>query len=394
MTQIAPRRADQHSVDDMLAKARAETGLSDFGEPEFLEALTILIDSINKDAVLSDIGAAAVADEVHRILINRLRFADDIKKHPEILEEDVVGPIVILGMPRTGTTKLQQMMSADPDVQRLNCWRLLNPAPFPGATPNQEDQRIEYARQSVAMSNRMMPDWKLIHAVGAEDVDEEVYLMTFSGKAIVTSAGRDVPSYLDWLREQSMDYAYSYMKQLLQYLQWQDGGRRDRPWILKSPAHIGTTDLLRKHFPKASLVFTHRDIHTAVASLGKLMATSWGLFYDSVDTHRVGEAIRKTFLFELRKHMQLRESMSDELNILDIQYEEIRSDAIGVIERIYQHSKRTLTPPRKRAMLEWDADHPQHANGKLRYRLEDYGFTRADIDTECEAYLAKFGDQE
>ncbi len=382
------------SVDEMLAEASADTGLSDFGEPEFMDALTVLIDSVNTDAVLSDIGAAAVSDEVHRILINRLRFAEDLKKHPEILDQDVSDPIVILGMPRTGTTKLQQMMSADPQVQRLSCWRLLNPAPFPSATADQEDPRIEYARQSVAMANQMMPDWKSIHAVGAEDVDEEVYLMTFSGKAIVIGAGRDVPTYLDWLYEQSMDYAYSYTKRLLKYLQWQDGGKRNRPWVLKSPAQIGSTDLLRQHFPRATLVYTHREIHTAVASLGKLMATSWGLFYDPVDTRKVGQAIRRTFLAELRKHMQLRESMSEKLNILDILYEDIRADAIGVIERIYQHAGRELMPRRKQAMLEWEANHPQHASGKISYVLEDYGFTRADIDAECEAYLAKFGGQE
>ena len=391
MTQADMAENPAISAEALLAKASAETGLKDFGDAEFMEALCKLIDSTNNDAVLSQTGTAATEGEMHRILVNRLRFTEDLKKHPEILEEDVSDPIVILGMPRTGTTKLQQMISADPDVQKLYCWRLLNPAPFPGATEGQEDPRIEYARQSVAMANQLMPDWKSIHAVEAEDVDEEVYLMIFSGKSMVNSAGRDVPGYLEWLNGQPMDYAYGYTRQLLQYLQWQDGGRRDRPWVLKSPAHNGATDLLREHFPNAALVCTHRDIHTAVASLGKLMETSWNLFYDDVDPHRVGEALRKTFLAELNKHMQLRESMGDELNILDIQYEEIRADAIGVIEKIYQHAERELTPERRQAMLDWEANHPQYARGKLGYKLEDYGFTRKDIDAECKAYLEKFG---
>lgn len=391
MTQAAAADNTALSVESLLAKASNETGLDDFGDPEFMRAFNKLVDSTNNDALLSQIGAAAVAGEMHRILINRLRFAEDLKKHPEILEEDVSDPIVVLGMPRTGTTKLQQMMSADPHVQKLYRWRLLNPAPFPDASMEREDPRIEFARQSVSMTNELMSDWQAIHAVEAEDVDEEVYLMIFSGLSMVTCAGRDVPSYSEWVGQQSMDYAYRYMKQLLQYLQWQDGGRRNRPWILKSPAHIGTTDLLRKYFPKAALVYTHRDIYSAVASLGRLMETSWNLFHDAVDRQRVGETIRNTFLVELRKHMLLRERMSDELDILDIQYEQICADAIAVIQRIYQHAGRDLTPERKWAMLTWEAGHPQHARGKISYRLEDYGFTREDIDAECQTYLAKFG---
>ena len=379
------------NLETLIANAKAETQLDDLGDNEFLQAFKVLIDSTNNDSVLSDIGRAAVEGEMHRILVNRLRFARDLKQHPEILEEDVSDPIVILGMPRTGTTKLQQMISADPDVHKLYKWRLLNPAPFPNAESGGEDPRIEFARQSVAMVDQLMPDWKLIHAIGAEDVDEEVYLMTYSGQSIVTSAGRDVPAYLDWLNHHSMDYCYRYLKQLLQYLQWQDGGKQGRPWVLKSPAHTGTTDLLRTCFPKAALVYTHRDLHTAVASLGKLMETSWGLFHDRVDLHKVGEALRKTFLSELNKHMQLRESMGSELNILDIQYEEIRENAIGVIDKVYRHASRELTPDRKKSMLYWEAHHPQHARGKLSYQLEDYGLTCADIDRQCAAYLARFG---
>lgn len=378
------------SVDAMLAKARTETGLSDAGGEDFLEALNRLIDSSNNDVVLSPTGRSAVENDIHRILVNRLRFAADLKAHPEILDEDVSDPIVILGMPRTGTTKLQRMMAADPDVQRLDYWRLLNPAPFPGARSMVRDPRIAAAHEAVAIANQLMPDWKASHPTEAEDVDEEVYLQVFSCKSIITAASRPLPSYQAWMKTQSMRDTYTYMKQLLQYLQWQDGGRRGRPWIMKSPVHMGAVDLVLELFPKATFVFTHRDLYTAVASIGRLLENTWGLYMPSVDRLAIGRTIRELFLAELNRHLELRAALGDRFEVLDVQYEAIRSNSLGVIEQIYRRAGRDLSPVRREAMLRWEAGNPQHSAGKLSYRLEDYGLTRADIDECCGAYLQRF----
>ena len=374
----------------MLAKACLETGLNNFGDDIFIEALEKLVDSSNNDTALSPMGVAAVEGEIHRILVNRLRFAEDLKKHPEILAEDVADPIIILGMPRTGTTKLQRMMSSDPDVQRLDYWRLLNPAPFPGEINAEEDPRIEAARQAVIMTNQLMPDWKASHPTEADDVDEEVYLQVFSFKSIITCTGRQVPSYQEWLSTQSMRYTYDYMRMLLQYLQWQDGGKRGRPWIMKSPVHMGTTDILMEMFPKATLVFTHRDIYTAVASICRLMESIWGLYTDHVDKNAIGQTVRDVFLSELKKHMRLRDEMGTKLDILDVQYAEIKSDPLKVIGEIYQRAGRELTAERQGEMLEWDSKHRQHAEGKLNYRLQDYGLNTQVIDADCKEYMDKF----
>ena len=385
----APPHAEL-SVDAMLARAGAETGLTDFGDEAFLEALHRLIDSSNRDVILSATGIAAVENDVHRILVNRLRFAADLNVHPEILDEDVDDPIVILGMPRTGTTKLQRMMSADPEVQRLDYWRLLNPAPFPGNAAGAPDPRIAAARQAVAMMNQLMPDWRASHPTEAEDVDEEVYLQTFTCKSIITCASRELPSYQAWMQTQSMRGTYAYMKQLLQYLQWQGGGKRQRPWIMKSPVHMGTVDLLLELFPKATLVFTHRDLYTATASICRLMENTWNLYAVSVDRHAIGRTVRELFLAQLRHHLVLRDRLGARLDILDVQYERIRSHSLDVIAEIYGRAGRELTPARRAAMLAWEAGNPQHSAGKPSYCLEDYGLTRADIEADCGAYLQRF----
>ena len=393
--QHAEQQREKFSVVDMLAQASAETGLDDFGEEEFREALMRLVDSTNNDVILSTLGAAAFRSDVQRILVNRLRFADDLKRHPEILEEDVSDPIVILGLPRTGTTKLQRFMSADPDVQRLEYWRLLNPAPFPNTSAGAEDPRIEVARQAIGMMAKLMPKWMDSHPTAAEEVDEDVFLQLFTFKCIVLYMFRPVPSYQDWMATQSLRGTYRYTKQLLQYLQWQDGGQGGkcggRPWILKTPIHLGTTDLIVEQFPKATLVFTHRDLHQVIPSHCRLMESIRGLYSDTVDLHEIGRSCLGVFSTEMEKHLRLRDRMGSRLPILDIQYEQVRDDPIGVIREIYGRAGRNLTPQREQAMLDWEKNHPQHYGGSYSYRLEDYGLTHAAIDSAFSEYLRRFG---
>ena len=376
---------EKFSAADMLAQASTETGLEDFGDEEFREALTRLVESTNNDVVLSPLGALAFKGEVHRILVNRLRFAEDLRRHPEILNENVSDPIVILGLPRTGTTKLQRFMAADPDVQRLEYWRLLNPAPFPNANAGEPDPRIQVAREAISGMAKLMPKWMDSHPTSAEEVDEEVFLQLYTFKSLLTYDIRPVPGFAAWMATQSLRGTYRYMKQLLQYLQWQDGGKRGRPWILKSPIHVGTTDLLIEQFPNATLVFTHRDLHQVIPSHCRLMESARRLYSDDVDMHAIGRACISRWLEELQKHVQIRKRLGSKLKIHDVQYEQGRDDPLGVVREIYRCGGRELTPQREQAMLAWERAHPLHHAGKYSYRIEDYGITYEAID-------AAFGD--
>jgi len=376
-------------LEQLVDRAAAETGLREYGDDEFNEAISIFIASANESAGLTEAGVAAVEAEMHRVLVNRMRFAEDLRLHPEILEEDVSDPIIVLGMPRTGTTKLQRLMSADPGVQRLDYWRLLNPAPFPGESAG--EARIEAAHRAVEATKAMMPNWESSHPIGAWEVDEEVYLQVFTCKSFIQTTNFHTPVYQNWMSTQPLDSTYSYMKQLLRYLQWQDGGRQGRPWILKSPVHMATTDLLVDLFPESTLVYSHRDLFTAFASICRLMQTAWEFFHGTPDLKALGQVVRDTFLADLEKHMALRKSMGDKLDILDIQYEDIRADAMKVVGQIYAKAGREFSEERRQAMLDWEAGNLQHAKGRLEYRLEDYGVTREMIASDCPTYLAEFG---
>ena len=383
---------EKFSVADMLAAASAETCLDDFGDDEFREALTQLVNSTNNDGgltTLSELGAMAFKGEIHRTLVNRLRFARDLKLHPEILDEDVEDPIIILGMPRTGTSKLQRFMSADPDVQRLDYWRLFNPAPFPNAVPGKEDPRIDAARQAIAMMAQLMPKWMDSHPTAAEEVDEDVFLQMYTFKAMVLYMFRPVPSYQTWMATQSLAGTYHYMKQMLQYLQWQMGGKKG-PWIMKTPVHLSTMDLLVELFPKATLVCTHRNLHNVIPSHCRLMESTRQLYTGKVDMNEIGRACVGDFAWEIEKHLRQRDAMGDRLQILDIQYEQTRDDPIGVIRQVYERAGRKLTQHRIDAMLAWEKVHPLHHAGSYTYRMEDYGLTPESIDAAFREYNERF----
>ena len=380
---------EQFSVGAMLAAASAETGLDDFGDGEFREALTRLVDSTNKEIALSAMGAMAFKGDVHRTLVNRLRFAADLKNHPEILDEQINDPIIITGLPRTGSTKLQRMIAADPDTHSLRFWQMMNPAPFANAVAGQEDPRIEAGRQTIAIMNQLAPGFGQSHPTQFDDVDEEVFLQMFTFKCMLTYLSHPAPAYFDWLMTQSLRGTYRYMKQLLQYIQWQNGGRRNKPWIMKSPVHMANLDLLTELFPNATVVVTHRDLNEVLPSFCRLMGHSWMIKTDNVDPLVLGRMSLNLWSSELKKHLLQRQSLGSKIRLLDVSYDDVKNNALGVIERIYRHAGRELTPSRRQAMLAWEAKNPQHQQGGYSYTLQDYGLTPAEIDAAFAEYLHK-----
>jgi Sulfotransferase family len=212
---------------DLLEQARRDTGLSDFGDLSFQEGLGVYVDALNREAGLNRLGMITARSEIVRMLCNRLRFASDLDRHPEILGEELEPPIVILGLARTGTTKLQRTISADPGVQRLELWRLLSPAPWPAAGASGEDPRIALAETLEAELSARFPEVMAAHALEAHEPDEETLLLelTFSAMTRGQVQAYRTPSYVDWLAGRSKREPYGYLRMLLQYLQMAGRGR-------------------------------------------------------------------------------------------------------------------------------------------------------------------------
>ena len=264
------------SVDAMLDSARQETGLADFGNDEFIEPFQRLVKGINEELPFNAMGEMVFKADTHRLLVNRLRVEQDLKRHPEILDEDVTDPIVILGLVRTGTTKLQRMLSMDPQVQKLHFWKTQNPAPFPNAEPSKPDPRIAAAHLAVDMLQQIAPDFMSAHPTMAEDADEDLLMMPMTFETLMLYMLNPSRQYYEWIKQRRLHHTYRYLARLLKYLQWQDGGKRGRPWVLKTPVHIGNLDALLEVFPKATLMHCHRDVTEVMPSFCRLEEVARG----------------------------------------------------------------------------------------------------------------------
>lgn len=392
MTLVPP--ALSASVDEMIAAARSDAGLNDFGEADPREGLVRYLADVDKYAVLNEAGLTGLSATIHRWLVNSLRFVDDLKKHPEILDEQVDDPLIILGLPRVGSTKLQRLIAADPDTLSIKYWETLNPSRMPNAVKGGEDPRIGMARDVLNAITENSVGLMQSHLMQLEFAEEDIYLQLPTFKTVGLCFLLPTPDYYDWVSTQSMRGTYEYHKKMLQYLQWQKGGRKgpngDRPWILKTPPHLGHMDMLADIFPNAKYVFLHREIHEVMASSCRLMEMLYRMFTDVVDMEALGALMLRVWSTEMSRHLQQLDALGSSIKLLDVQYERFRHDAFGVVADIYHLMGRDLTPQREQAMRTWDENDSHGAFGSYEYSLEQYGLTPAAVDDAFAEYKRRY----
>jgi Sulfotransferase family len=370
--------------DALMSAAVATTGLDDWGDDTgFTDSLDVLLGDMRNTADLNEIGVASQVQDVLRLLINRLGFTRDLREHPEILDEDVAPPIVILGLPRTGTSKLQRTIASDPGIQRLEVWRLLNPAPMPGDPKT----RIEIGEQFEAML-RQAPAFMAAHPMEAHEPDEDLWLMEMTFDAPVPSHRLHLPNHRKWIADRQ-DSAYAYMRTALQYLQWQDGGGRDRPWVLKSPMHIGQVAILYELFPDATFVQCHRDVYTVLGSYCSLLEVARGMNCDQVDLESLGPDFAQFWGAYTARNLAARAAIPG-LDIYDVGFEEIRDDINGVIAEIYRRAGRTVTAEAQAAFDAYNGRRPSGHFGEHKYDPSRWGVTPDLVHEHFEAYHAAF----
>jgi len=363
-----------------LQAAREDTGLSDFGPDDFIEPLSVFLDLL-KASELTEPGRLAQAQLVHRCLVNRLRFADDLVRHPQILDEDVSDPIVVLGFPRSGTTALQRMISADPSMQSLKLWRVFNPAPFPDEVVDEPADRIAFAEAIEAAMRTGSPEMFAAHPMIANEAEEDWFLHHFAFQHVGNVFGGLVSvEYLAYLKTLPRLPSYRYVGDLLRYLQWQDGGRRGRRWVLKSPVHIGCLPELLSVHPRATLIYPQRDFHTVMASFCYTLECSVGASMP-VDPERIGALAIDFWAEEMRRFHDGCKKLGDQLKLLEMPYSDLLANPFAHIGQLYGMAGTHLTDEGERAIRRWIADNPAGKHGRNVYRLERYGLTEAQIDS-------------
>jgi hypothetical protein len=351
----------------------------------------MLLKSLREEAPLNELGRSALHSRIVESLETRLKTRDLIDRHPEILEEQIDAPLVVVGLMRTGTTMLHRLLASDPRNHAAMWWETRFPAPPREIDWNQPDPRIAPAEAEVAAILAADPRQASIHPWDANAADEEILLLEHSFLSHVPEAFVNIPSYRSWIDDQDWTPAYEYLKTLLQSLQWQKRQRgviRER-WVLKTPGHLGYLDILFKVFPAAQIIQTHRDPVETVPSAASMNHALWALYSDLPGANIAGAQWQERLAWATRRCMASRE-IAGEDRFADIWFQDAMRDPIGEIARVYEAFGIEMTTPARTAMEAWQAAHPRGQRPAHEYSLEDYGLTEHGIKAAFAGYRARF----
>jgi hypothetical protein len=330
----------------------------------------------------------------------RLRAQEWIRRHPEILDEAVAAPIVVVGMMRSGTTLLQRLLAADPRFVCAYGWEVVEVAPrLNYRFSDAPDPRIAISEAREAKSRELAPELFSIHPMYAREAEEEIVFLADAFLSHVPESGAHLPRYRTWLDAQDFSPAYAHLHRMLQFLQWQnrqrppEAAQPPRRWVLKSPAHLGYLDVLRAQFPELHIVHMHREPRTTIASGASLNATLHAMHADTVDPHRVGAQWLERMGWTNDRAMAVRDGWADEGAVVtDIGFDDAVADPIGQVARVYDAVGLPLTTAAEEAMRRWLARRPREAP-RPPYGLETYGLRPEQVDERFTLYSQRFGQQ-
>lgn len=377
------------SPDKLIAKACQQSGLSDFGNESFRLGLDKLCESLEREARLSQIGRIAAHSLLLHNLTLRLQLIEYRKQHPEVARQTIERPLFVLGLPRTGTTILYELLAQDPAHRSPMSWEVLSPVPPAREESFTTDPRIEAAEKHLNEIDLLAPGFKAIHEIGARLPQECVSLLAPHFISDQFGASYFIPEYRRWTLEQDMAAAYQWHYQFLQHLQADYHKTR---WVLKTPPHLAYLDAIIKQYPDAALVQTHRDPVDVMGSISSLACTLHSAFSDEIEPMATGQCEAEFFSAMLNQGIASRDAMPDAgSRFFDVQFNDIVSDPIGVIESIYQHFNFSFTPEARAAMQRYLDHRPRDKHGRHQYRLEDYGLSRDQLGVLFGDYCQRFG---
>jgi len=371
----------EHSL---LEAARRATGLHHFGDESFRIPMRRLLWSLEHESELNPLGRYLTRQVILRILRHRLLATELFDRHPEILARELLPPVVIVGLGRTGTTKLHRLLACDRRFSSLPAWEAVNPIPWPESFGPGEDPRIANIRQGLKVVQYLGPQIMQVHPLSVDEPEEEVGLLEHAFASQLFEIQHYMPTFAEWLMDSDQSHAYRYLRDLLRLVEW-FRGEPPRPWILKSPQHMQDLDCLLEVMPGAKVLFTHRDPPQVIGSLCSMAWNSMVRDTDQVDPHWIGREWSSKAERMVRKIMRLREGIPAAQQ-LDLMYADIMADPFAQIGRIYDFIGLELDRQTRQAMEDWLERNQQHAHGHHHYELADFGLDREELEERFRFY--------
>jgi len=371
----------------LIDKACSKTGLFDFGSDFSPDPLRLLLDACEREAHLTLVGRLAARHNILRLLANRLRLVENFKHFPAIAREDIRHPIFIIGLPRTGSTFLHNLLAQDPNNRAPLTWEVLSPSPPLDHLHANGDPHIARTEKLLQRFDWLAPRFKSIHAMGATLPIECVAIM---GHAFISQQFQTtwhIPSYKKLIEDGDTRPAYTFHRWFLQYLQWRSPPRQ---WILKAPAHIFSLEDLLSVYPDALFLHTHRDplkVMGSVASLGTVLRRA---FSDQVDPQTIGVEVLQQWTKGIQRAINVREKEETVQNrFLDVYYQDLVGDPMRTIQRIYSHYHLELTEQAKAEMRRYLRKERRN-NDIHRYSLASFGLTPEMVNVHFQTYTKRF----
>jgi hypothetical protein len=376
--------------DRFVAHACDATGLDDFGGDAWREGFDVLLDALQSEARLNELGGTIVEGEMLGYLSNRLLLVEHRRQHPEIAGAPVVPPIVIVGQGRTGTTILYDLLAQDPATRVPLTWEVDRPIPPPETATYETDPRIDEVETMQAAVEMVIPGFRAMHPLGARLAQECVRITAHDFRSMIFPTQYRIPSYGQWLlHEADMTTAYEFHRLFLQHLQSRHPAQR---WVLKSPGHIWCLDALVAAYPDALMVQTHRDPLRIIASVSSLVATLRSLACDDPTIAEAAPEYADYIIDGLDRSVTAREDGTVRPDrVVDVNFDDFMADPFAAIGAVYDRLGFELTADAEARMRRFLDDHPQDKFGKHRYSFADTGLDEGELRERVARYQDFFG---
>jgi hypothetical protein len=379
----------RHAADELHDIVTRETGCDDFGPPDYLAGLTAMLRSMDFDPLFHERGRRLAWGQMVSVLRSRAQAVRSMKDNPGFDAAPILSPVVITGVPRTGTTALHRLMAVDPRFQGLQTWLIDSPMPRPPVESWGDYPQFRKTVAGLDAQYAAAPGHRAAHHRAAQEVHECCMVLWHSFCSNIWACGSWAsPTYDSWWQAQDERAAYDYYYRCVQLIGSKEPEKR---WLLKNPGHIENLDLLFAIFPGAKVIQTHRDPARAVPSLVSLLMGLHPLYEeDRADQRGENMLMREVARWScaLRKADAARKAHPGK--VLDIVHADFHRDPMGVLEKIYGFIAMAIPDQTRAGFAARIAEKPELQHGIHRYAIADYGMTEDEARAPFGDYVQRF----
>jgi hypothetical protein len=385
---FAPPECFAAALDQLHDLVAQQVGTNDFGPDDYMPGLKVLLMSMDYDPHFSEQGRRIAWGEVINALSGRASAIKSMAETPGFDRHAITSPLVITGVPRTGTTALHKLMAVDPQFQGLQTWLLGAPMPRPPRETWESMPQFQQTLEQLKRRYEASPESRVAHEMVAEEVDECCFVLRQGFASNLWTCAWSAATYDAWWQRQNELPSYRHFSRTLQLI---GSNETEKRWLLKNPGHIAKLDVLFAVFPDALVVQTHRDPAKAVPSLCSLLMHLHPIMEEGRYQQRAHiMAARETakWAAAVRDAEAVRQARPGQ--ILDVIHGDFHRQPMQTIERIYAFARLDLSPEARDAMAKRIAIKPELSHGVHHYDVADFGMTEDEIRERFGGYIDQF----